>query len=138
MKRRSLSFRLEEPTEEELHAEIEQFFTSLSLTLKDFTVADFIAAAKIFFAPVIRKGVQRTKAEQRSLGKANRDSQWKSEKTKKAALLIAACLMRKHPRYQLARRRSQLADAVSKALKKEGIVKKPRTIRGWLAESSRK
>ena len=69
MKRKSLSFRLEQPTEEELLAEIEEFFTSLSLTLRDFTVADFIAAAKIFFAPVTRKALQRTKAEQRSLGK---------------------------------------------------------------------
>jgi hypothetical protein len=57
MKRKSLSFRLEEPTEEELHAEIEEHFTWLSLNLKNFTVADFIAAAKIFFAPVIRKAL---------------------------------------------------------------------------------
>jgi hypothetical protein len=120
MKRKSLSFRLEEPTEKELLAEIDEFFFSLMHSLRNPTVEDFVAAAKIFFAPVVRKALQRTKAENRSVRKANSDRQWKSKRAKKAALVVAARLMQEHPQYRLSRRRSRLADAVSKRTKEAG------------------
>lgn len=89
-------------------------------------------------APSLRKAKRRAEAEQRSLGQANENRQWKSERTKKAALVIANELIQKNPRLGMSRRTSQLADLVSKRLKQQDIIKTPRTIRGWLAEASRK
>ena len=139
MKRaKSLFFRNEEPTEEQLMAEIDEHFTSLSLSLKDFTVADFIAAAKIFLAPVIRKALQRTKAD-RSLWGATKGRQCKAEQKKKAALFIAARLMEKNPQLRLPRKLTQLANAVTKELKRQGAnPPSTRTLRRWLAESRSK
>lgn len=131
---KSLFFRLEEPTEEQLMVEIDEFFGSLERALIDPTFEDFVAAAKIFFAPVIRKALQRTKAENRSIRKANNKRRGTAEKAKKAALVMANELTEKHRHLRMARRKSQLADLVSKGLKQQGIVAKPNTVRHWLAE----
>jgi hypothetical protein len=133
-KHKSLSFRLDEPTEEQLMTEIDEFFFALMHSLRNPTVEDFVAAAKMFFAPVIRKALQRTKAENRSIQKANRKRQRTAEGAKKTALVIAAGLRKKHRHLLMARRKSQLADLVSKELKRQGIIAKPNTVRHWLSE----
>ena len=132
---KSLGFRIEEPTEEQLMAEIEKYFFTLMHSLRNPTVEDFVAAAKIFFAPVIRKALQRTKAENRSIRKANIKRRRTAEKGKKAALAIAAELKEKHRHLGMARRKSQLAGLVSKELKQQGIIAKPNTVRHWLTET---
>jgi hypothetical protein len=137
-KLKSLFFRNEEPTEEQLMAEVDEFFFALRHSLRNPTIEDFIAATKIFFAPVIRKALGRTKAENRSIREANIKRQWTSEKKKKAALVIAASVLQERRDLRLPRRRSQLADVVSKRLKQQGITAKPDTVRHWLAESFKK
>ena len=131
---RSLFFRNEIPTEEQLMAEIDEFFYAHFHSLKNPTVEDFVAAAKIFFGPVIRKALERTKAENSSIRKANRTRHVTADKTKKAALIVAAGLMQKQRSLRLPRRRSQLAALVSKGLKQQGIIRKPETVRHWLIE----
>src|SRR5262245_48890187 len=115
---KSLFFRLETPTEEQLMAEIDEFFFAHWHSLRNPTLEDFVAAAKIFFAPVIRKALQRTKAEDRSIRKANRKRLVTTAKKKNTALAIAARLREKHQRLRMPRRKSQLADLVSKELKR--------------------
>jgi hypothetical protein len=90
MKRRpkSLFLRNEEPTEEQLMAEIDEFFFGLMHGLRNPTVEDFVAGAKIFFGPVIRKALERTKAENRSIQKANRKRHGIAEKSKKLLSLL--------------------------------------------------
>ena len=137
-KPKSLFFRNEELTEEQLMAEIDEFFFSLMHSLRNPTIEDFIAATKIFFAPVIRKALQRDKVENRSIRKANSKRQGTSEKAKKAALVIATSVLQERRDLRLPRRKSQLADLVSKRLLKQGIIAKPNTVRHWLTESLKK
>jgi hypothetical protein len=135
---KSLWLRNEEPTEEQLMSEIDEYFFGLWHTLRNPTLEDFVAAAKIFFAPVIRKALQRTKAEDRSIRKANRKRQVTRAKEKNTALVIAAQLREKRRDLRMPRRKSQLADLVSKELKRQGIIAKPNTVRHWLTDSLKK
>jgi hypothetical protein len=135
---KSLFFRIEEPTEEQLMAEVDEFYFSLMRSLRNPTLEDFIAATKIFFAPVIRKALERTKAENRSIRQANSKRHGTSKSKKGAALDMATSVLQERRDLRLPRRMSQLADVVSKRLKQQGIIAKPNTVRHWLTESLKK
>jgi hypothetical protein len=135
MKRKSLFFRLDELTEEQLFAEIDEYYYALANGLKNFTVDDFIAATKVFFAPVIRKALARTNVEDATIGEGNKRRMRVAETKRKAALIVAARLLKKKP---LLRRvtKSQLAKHVANELKRNGgQPPSPRTIRRWLSEA---
>src|SRR5262249_37431852 len=100
---------------------------------KDFTVADFIAAAKIFFAPVTHKALTRTLIENRAFEKATEARQQKVAEEKEAALAIAARLLAQHPELRGARKASQLAEKVREELAKRGKPKSVRVLRRWFA-----
>jgi hypothetical protein len=74
MTHKSLWFKLNEPTEEQLFAEIDEFFSSLEHALINPTSEDYAAAAKIFFAPPVRKALKRTVLETQTLRARNQQA----------------------------------------------------------------
>lgn len=83
--------------------------------------------------PLINKGSDRNRIERKTLGRANQDSKQTANKKKKAALNIAARLMRERRELRLSRRKSELARAVWERL--PTIERSTeRTIRRWLTE----
>ena len=83
--------------------------------------------------PLINKGSDRNRIERKTLGQANQGSKQTANKRKKAALNIAARLMRERRELRLSRRKSELARAVWERL--PTIERSTeRTIRRWLTE----
>src|SRR5258708_39554211 len=91
-RRKSLFFRLEEPTEEQLFAEFDEYFFALSESLINFTVEDAATAVKVFFTPVIRKMLKRIKSQNLTLVATNRrrtdDAQAKYQKYRDIVLKL--------------------------------------------------
>jgi hypothetical protein len=134
MKRKSLFFRLKEPTEEQLLAEIDEFFFALSHSLINPTAEDFAAAAKIFFGPPIRKVLKRAEASRREATKVNESQRERTNRRKRIAHSIIADLIKKDPYLRLPRKQSRLANDVRARWPKYDTAPAISTLRHWLAE----
>jgi hypothetical protein len=86
--------------------------------------------------PLINKGSDRNRIERKTLGQANQSSKQTANERKRAALSIAADLIRKYPHLRLPRRTSELAKEVKARLVKLGGKQlEVRTLRRWLAQA---
>jgi hypothetical protein len=130
MKHKSLFFRLDKLTEEQLFAEIDEYYHALSRTLINFTVDDFIAATKVFFAPVIRKALARTNVEDATIGEGNKRARRKASAKYEEIRKFARQVIAANPKLQGATP-NRLAKKIHKMKSNWSV----RTIRRALAPS---
>ena len=92
-----------------------------------------VGGALFDLVPLINKGSDRNRVERKTLGQANQSSKQAANERKKAALSIAAHLMRERREFRLPRRKSQLAQEVWEKLP---TIERPtkRNIRRWITE----
>jgi hypothetical protein len=99
------------------------------------SIKDAVALAKGFFGPAVRGDLSRAKLEDNNLGAPSRKRTHEAEQRKRAALVVAARLLKENKRLRLPRKKSELATCVWKQLAKDGGKPPPhRTIRRWLDE----
>jgi hypothetical protein len=132
--RKSLFFTLEEPTEKQLLAEIDEFFCSLERTLINPTAEDFAAAAKIFFVPIIRKALKRAEASRREAKKVNENHRETTNRRKRTARTIIEGAIKKDPSLRLRGKQTKLAKRVQAGWPKHDKLPAIRPLRHWLAE----
>jgi hypothetical protein len=99
------------------------------------SIKDAVMLAKGFFGPAVRGDLSRAKLEDNNLGAPSRKRTHEAEQRKRAALVVAARLLKENKRLRLPRKKSELATCVWKELAKDGGEPPPhRTIRRWLDE----
>jgi hypothetical protein len=134
MKKRgeSLFFRLDEPTEDQLFAEFDEYFFACSRTLINFTVEDAAAVVKVFFAPVIRTMLKRIESQNRTLVASNRGRTDNAQAKYQKYRGIALKLYEQDPALKRAKK-EKLAKEVRAVLARRGTSVSTKTIKRALS-----